>query len=235
MNTGGMFKLSARMVAYNLKIVFGGKFVYFLIAALGFYFVFTAVMLFSNSGQDDADIYGFLIFPGVLTVFYPVVFNIQNDKDSRMLEMIFSVPDYRYKVYLVRFIIAVMLAVAALFFMAGFTWFAIIQIPVLKMVYHLTFPVGLLACLGFLFSTITRNGAAAAVIVIVVGLFFFLFSEPLSSNRWNIFLNPFLNPGQMSETIWIAIVRQNRLILAVASAVSLLWAFINLQRREKFL
>lgn len=235
MHIAGIFKLTMRIVSDNLKIVFGGKFIYFLIAALSFYFVFTGVMLFSDSKQDDSTIYGFLIFPGILTAFYPAIYSIQNDKDSRMIEMIFSVPDYRYKVYLVRFIIAVLLMWAALLFMAGFTWFAIIQIPVLKMVYHLMFPLTLIACIGFLFSTIARNGNAAAVIVIVIGLIFFLLQQPLASNRWNIFLNPFWNPGQMSETIWITIVRQNRLILAVASIVSLLWAFINLQRREKFL
>ena len=38
----------------------------------------------------------------MLIMFYPIVYNIQNDKDTRMLEIIFGVPDYRYKVYLLR-------------------------------------------------------------------------------------------------------------------------------------
>lgn len=227
-------QLAYQVINYNLKIVFGGKFIYFLSAALAFYFIFTGVMLFSDSTQDNSGIFNFLIFPGFLTAFYPVIYNIQNDKDARMLEIIFSIPDYRYKVFLVRFVIALGVMTFALFFMAGFTWFAVLRVPVVPLVYHLMFPLVFLACFAFLVSTLTKNGNAAAAIIVIIGLFFFLLNEPLRTSKWYLFLNPFYQP-QMSEAVWVSIIRQNRIILSVGSAVSLLWAFFNLQRREKYL
>src|SRR3990172_2287116 len=91
-------KLFMKILRLNLKIVFSGRFVYFLVAAWLFFLVIIGLMLFSDNDLDVSDIYDLLLFPGVLIMFYPVVYNIQNDKDTRMLEIIFGIPDYRYKV-----------------------------------------------------------------------------------------------------------------------------------------
>ena len=40
-----------------------------------------------------------LMFPSMLLIFYPAVFGIQNDEDSRILEILFGIPDYKYKVW----------------------------------------------------------------------------------------------------------------------------------------
>jgi hypothetical protein len=229
-------KLGFDMVRYNLKIVFANKFVYFLIAALAFYLLVIAIGLFSSSSNlNIEDMYAALILPGILIVFYPVIFNIQNDKDARMLEIIFGVPNYRYKVYLVRFLISILILVVLLFFMGYFTVFAVLRIPVVKMVYQLLFPLLFLASLSFLMASITRNASAAAVIMIVIGLFFWIMSEAVEYSKWNIFLNPFKVPNDMSLTVWKNVIYQNRLMLVVGSVVSLLWSLTNLQRREKYI
>jgi len=229
-------KLGYDMVKYNLKIVFANKFVYFLIAALAFYLLVIAIALFSSSASmNTGDMYSALILPGILIIFYPVIFNIQNDKDARMLEIIFGVPNYRFKVYLVRFLISILILVVLLFFMGSFTVFAVLRIPVLKMVYQLMFPLLFLASLGFLMASLTRNASAAAVIMIVIGLFFWIMSEAVEHSKWNIFLNPFTVPNDMSLTVWKNVIYQNRLMLVVGSVVSMLWSLINLQRREKFI
>jgi hypothetical protein len=229
-------KLGFDMVRYNLKIVFANKFVYFLIAALAFYLLVIAIGLFSSSSNlNIEDMYAALILPGILIVFYPVIFNIQNDKDARMLEIIFGVPNYRYKVYLVRFLISILILVVLLFFMGYFTVFAVLRIPVVKMVYQLLFPLLFLASLSFLMASITRNASAAAVIMIVIGLFFWIMSEAVEYSKWNIFLNPIKVPNDMSLTVWKNVIYQNRLMLVVGSVVSLLWSLTNLQRREKYI
>src|SRR5512145_2382169 len=76
-------KLLTGIATYNLKIIFSGKFIYFLLAALLFFFVITGIMLFQDESADVHDVYGMLLFSGMLIIFYPVVFNIQNDKDTR--------------------------------------------------------------------------------------------------------------------------------------------------------
>lgn len=234
MNKKSYIKLGWSVLRYNLKIVFANKFVYFLIAAIAFFLIITGILLFSNAAAVDKDIYSTLIFPGILIMFYPVIFNIQNDKDTRMLEIIFGVPNYRYKVYLVRFLISMVLLFGILILMAWFTVFAILHIPVIKMVYQLMYPLLFLSCLSFLFATIVKNANGAAVIMIIIGLTFWILHEPFQYLKWNIFLNPFDVPTDMSMSVWRNVLYQNRLMLIIGSVISLLWALINLQRREKF-
>jgi len=123
---------------------------------------------------------------------------------------------------------------ALLLFMSWFTFFAVLKISILKMVYQLMYPLLFLACLSFLFTTLVRNASGAAVIMIIVGLFFWIMHEPLQYSKWNIFLNPFDVPTDISMTVWKNVLYQNRLMLVIVSVVSLLWSLINLQRREKF-
>lgn len=227
-------KLLLNMLRLNLKIVFSGRFVYFLVAAWLFFLVIIGLMLFSDNNPDVSDIYDLLLFPGILIMFYPVVYNIQNDKDTRMLEIIFGIPDYRYKVYVLRFFLAIMLLVVLLVLMAGFSWFSIVKIPVFQMVTELMAPLFFLACLTFLFTTLVKNGNGAAVIMVIIGLIFFIMSEPLARSKWNLFLNPFNVPIDMNLTIWKNVVHQNRLMLMIGAVISLLWGLTNLQRREKF-
>ena len=233
MNTNRI-KLGFDIIKYNLKIVFGNKFVYFLIAATAFFLMVIGIILFSNSAAANKDIFNTLIFPGILIIFYPVIFNIQNDKDARMLEIIFGVPNYRYKVYLVRFMISMILLFAILMLMSWFTVFAVLKIPVLQMVYQLMYPLLFLSCLSFLFSTLVKNASGAAVIMVIIGLVFWILAEPLEHSKWNIFLNPFDVPSEMSISVWKNVLYQNRLMLIIGSIISLLWSLINLQKREKF-
>ncbi len=226
--------LIGTIVRYNLKIIFAGRFLYFLLAAWLFFLLIIGLMLFSEGNADITDIYDTLIFPGILIMFYPIVYNIQNDKDARMLEIVFGLPDYRYKVYLLRFIITLFLLVTLMLLMAFFAWFSVVRIPVFNMVLQLMVPLFFLSCLTFLFTTILRNGNGAAVAMVIIGLVFFILNEPLEKSKWNLFLNPYNIPTDMNLTIWMNVVHQNRLIMMIGSVIALLWGLIGLQRREKF-
>jgi hypothetical protein len=234
MRTRELIKLIITGIRYNLKIIFAGRFLYFLLAAWMFFLLIIGIMLFSDGNADVTDIYDTLIFPGILIMFYPIVYNIQNDKDARMLEIIFGLPDYRYKVYLIRFIITLLLLVFLMILMAFFAWFAVVRIPVFSMVIQLMVPLLFLSCLTFLFTTIMRNGNGAAVLMVIIGLVFFILNEPLAKSKWNLFLNPYNIPTDMNLTIWMNVVHQNRLIMMIGSVIALLWGLIGLQRREKF-
>lgn len=227
-------KLTKNIILYNLKIVFGNRFIYFAIAALAFYLIVTGIMLFSDANPEEEDIYATLILPGMLILFYPVIFNIQNDKDARMLEIVFGIPNYRYKIYFVRFVISLGVLVVFLLFMSWFSHFAVVPHHIFTMVYRLMFPLVFFACLAFLFATLLKNGRGAAVVLVIIGLIFFILSGAIRHSKWNVFLNPYNIPNDISYGIWLGIVFQNRLILLVASAVSLLWSMTNLQKREKF-
>ncbi len=234
MNIREKLKLALNVLNYNLKIVFANKFIYFLIAAWLFFLIVIGIMFFGDGNPDIQDIYNVLIFPGILIMFYPVVYNIQSDKDTRMLEIIFGVPNYRYKVYLIRLVIALLLLSMLLLIMASFTWLTIIKIPIFQIVLQLMYPMFFLACLTFLFSTIVKNGNGTAVVMVIIGLIFFILADNLSKSKWNLFLNPFEVPSGMNLSIWANVVHQNRLMMMIGSIISILWGLTNLQQREKF-
>jgi hypothetical protein len=226
--------LLVSFLRYNLKIIFSGRFFLFLLASWIFFLLMIGLMLFADVASDVNDVYEWLLMSGVLLMFYPVVFNVQNDKDARMLEIIFGVPDYRYKVYTLRFCMAILIMFVMLLIMSALTWLSVVQIPVIKMSYQLFFPLLFMACLTNLFVTIIKNANAAAVIMIVIGLIFLMMVEILRSSKWNLFLNPFDIPTDMNLSVWMNVVFQNRLILMIGSVIAFLWALINLQQREKF-
>jgi len=219
---------------YNLKIVFGSKFIYFLIAAVAFYLMIIGIMLFDDSAVQEYEIYNTILFPGLLVIFYPVIFSIQNDKDARMLEIIFGVPNYRYKVYLLRFAISLLLLFVILVLMSWFAVFALVKVHVFYLSYQLMYPLLFIAGVSFFFATWVKNANATAVIMVIIGLFFFILAEPLEYSKWNIFLNPFNTPSDLSNTVWQNVINQNRLMLVIVSIVAILGSMVNLQKREKF-
>ena len=234
MNSFSKIRLVKDSLIYNLKIIFGSKFIYFLFAAIAFYLMIIGLLLFDDSAIIESDIYNTIFFPGLLIIFYPVIFSIQNDKDARMLEIVFGIPNYRYKVYLLRFVISLLLLFVILLLMSWFAVFALIKIQVFALTFQLMFPMLFIACVAFFFSTWIKNANATAVIMVIIGLFFFILSEPLEYSKWNIFLNPFNTPSDLSQNVWQNVINQNRLMLMIGSVVALLGSMVNLQKREKF-
>ncbi len=228
-------KNSISLARYNMRIIFGGKFIYFVLAAFIFFLVFGIIIALEENVLDMEEVYSLLAFPAILLVFFPSVFGIQSDADQRTLEIIFGIPDYRYKVWLVRYVMILFLVFLLLFPFAGIAWWALVSFPVMPMILHLMVLVLLVSSLGFCLSTVVKNGNATAVIMVVLGLAFLILSDELDESKWNIFLNPFDMPGDINEIVWQEIVRQNRIIMGTLSAVLILLGLLNLQQREKFL
>ncbi len=224
----------AKMVHYNLKIIFAGKFIWFLLAALAF-FIFFAVQTVLNRGTiDEGTIYIILIFPGILLIFYPSVFGIQNDDDSRMLEILFGIPNYRYKVWLVRLMmiyVLIFLIVAAFALLASFFLY---RIDIFEMAYQLMYPIVFLGSMAFMFSTLIKNGNGTAVAMVLIGVALLFLQEALERTQWNVFLNPFNIPNNLNEVIWQGMISKNRIFLGVGIVVFILYGLFNLQKREKF-
>jgi hypothetical protein len=229
------FDLIQKMARYNLKIIFAGRFIWFVLAALLIFILLSINVVFNFPSYDSSTVYGMLLFPGLLLVFYPTVFGIQSDADTRILEILFGIPNYRYKVWLVRLS---MIFVLTWFFLYLFCWvgyYGLIPYPVFEMSWQLMFPVCFLGCLAFLVSTIVKNGNGTAVVMIIIGVFLMILADMLDRTQWNVFHNPYSIPDKMNEMIWSQISQKNRLFLSISSLVFLLGGLTNLQRREKFL
>ncbi|MBN1482033.1 hypothetical protein EH223_06910 [candidate division KSB1 bacterium] len=224
-----------KMIRYNLKIVFANKFIYFMLTAVAIFLLITVINLFDpDSNPNVALVYYWLMVPGILLIFYPAVFGIQNDADSRMLEILFGIPNYRYKVWLVRLAVIYVIVFLMLFILAFLSSLALVSFNVFYMVYELMYPIFFLGCLSFMFSTVVRNGYGTAVFLVIIGLVFWILSGALMESQWNLFLNPFHVPQNVSEMVWEDLLVKNRIYQLVGIAVFILIGLLNMQKREKF-
>lgn len=227
--------LVLRMAGYNLKIIFAGRFFWFVLASLVFYILLSLQLVFNQPGFNSSSVYNVLIVPGILLVFYPTVFGIQNDADSRILEILFGIPDYRYKIWLIRLFMIFLLTWAIMYVFCWIGYFALTPYPVFNMSFQLMFPILFLGCLSFVVSTMVKNGNGTAVVMIIIGVALLFLSNTLGSTQYNVFHNPYSIPQRMNEMVWAQISQKNRLFLSIGSLVFVLWGLTNLQRREKFL
>ena len=182
-------------------------------------------------------VYSQLIIPGLLLVFYPACFGIQNDADHRILELLFGIPNYMYKVWLFRL---VMIYVEVYLILVAYAFLArILLYPVqpFSMAAQLMIPVMLFGNLAFLYSTLIRNGNAAAVLsILTVILALILASLPLVKNKvWDVTINPYEEPENINAAIWSLILLKNRLLMVVSGIVFLMSGLLGLQNRGKFL
>jgi hypothetical protein len=224
-----------RMIIYNLRIIFANKFIWFLAGSVLFYLGLSVIYVFSQDVSRMNDLYGVFLFSGLLLVFYPSAFGIQNDQDARTIEILFGIPNYRYKVWLVR--IALIFVIAFLI-MLVFTFLSsvlIVKFRFINVTAQVMVPVLFLGMMAFMLSTVVRNGNGTAVLMIIFGLLFMILSDFLRKSQWNVFLNPYDIPYDVNETTWAIITLKNRIILIIGSIVFLLAALFNLQKREKFM
>jgi hypothetical protein len=223
------------MISYNLRIIFANRFIWFLAGSVVFYLGLSVIYVFDKDVSNMRDLYGVFLFSGILLVFYPTAFGIQNDQDARTIEILFGIPNYRYKVWLVRISL---IFVVAFLIMLVFTWLSsvlIVKFNFVSMTAQVMFPVLFLGIMAFMLSTVIRNGNGTAVIMIIFGLFFLILSDGLERSQWNVFLNPYEIPYDVNETTWALIAFKNRIILSIGSVIFLLVALYNLQKREKFM
>ncbi len=225
---------SRQIVRHNLKIIFGDKFPFFLLGAFAFFIFIVAINLFGDEPFSGESVYSLLLFEGIIIVFFPTVYSVQNDADKRTIEILFGIPNYRYKVWLVRLLIAFLVCWALLAVLALMCYFALVSFPIGTMIYYVMFPVFALGSLGFLLAALLKNGNSAAVVGIIIGLGLWLLSEVLSQSQWNLFLNPFDDPD-MAGQIWETTIRKNRVFIFIAGVVFLVGGLLGLQKREGFM
>ncbi len=229
------FDIVLRLSHYNVKIVFGNKFIYFVLSAVLFYILTVVINLFSDSEIMEADAYHMLLVPSILLIFYPMCFGIQNDQDAKIIEIIFGIPNYRYKVWLFRLLIAYVICFAITLVLALLTEWLLVEVPPLKLTGQVMMPVLFVGTLCFMLSTIVKNGSGTAVVFTLIGLVLFIMSNILEESKWNLFLNPFDVPLDKNPELFYTTLLYNRIILVVGTVIFVLAGLYKTQNREKFI
>jgi hypothetical protein len=234
-NIYNFMNLVWKMIVYNLRIIFANRFIWFLAGSVLFYFGLSVIYVFDQDVSNMRDLYGVFLFSGVLLVFYPTAFGVQNDQDARTIEILFGIPNYRYKVWLVRIILIFVIAFLIMLVFTFLSSVLIVKFRIVSVTAQVMMPVMFLGMMAFMLSTVIRNGNGTAVLMIIFGLFFMILSDSLQKSQWNIFLNPYELPWDVNEKTWAIITFKNRIILTIGSIIFLLTALYNLQKREKFM
>ena len=233
---GGILSSVISFLRYNASQVFAGKFLHFIVLAVAL-FLGVAVIhtLEAEVPPNEATVYYFLLVPGMVLVFYPAAYGIQNDADAGMLETLFGIPDYRYKVWLVRQLVQLVIIAALLGALTVLCEVVLADIDVGWMVFHLMFPIAFLSCLGFLCGALFRSGNGAAVALVILVLGFWIASGPSAGSPWGLFYNPFAQTGALDELLQADTNLRSRAYLAVGSTLALLGGMLRLQNRERFI
>jgi len=229
-----IINIITKIFRYNLKIMFANWFIIFLLIAIAIFLIWTILTVVnSESNPTEGSVYTLLFFTGVLLIAYPTIFGIQNDVDTRMIEILFGIPNYRYKVWLIRIAIIYFVVFGMLLILGFFSSISMVTFPLFYMVFQLMFPIFFLGCLAFMFSTIIRDAIGTAVVMIIIIVFFLLINEVLPP-QFRLFINPFTVPSDVNEAIWAEATLNNRIYLFVGTIIAILFGLLNLQKREKF-
>lgn len=229
-------KTHINFIRYNLKVIFANIFLYFMLAAILAFIIISGIVIFNaDVPPTSATVYHLLLVPGILIIFYPSTFSIQIDTDIRMIETLFGIPNYRYKVWLIRLGLIFVIGFVLLFILGILSRLVLAAFPFWTMLYHLMLPLIFLSSVGFMLATLTRSGAGTGTIVVIIIIAFWLGYSSLEGSSLNLFHNPFATPSENLAMIWDEITFYNRIYLLVGSILAVLYGLLNLQRREKFI
>ena len=230
-------KSFGKLCMYNMRIIFAGKFIWFLLVGLVLFFFLMFSAASRGTTLSHGMVYSQLIIPGLLLVFYPSCFGIQNDADHRILELLFGIPNYMYKVWLFRLFMIYVEVYLILVVYAFLARILLYPVAPFLMAAQLMIPVMLFGNMAFLYSTLIRNGNAAAVLsVLTVILALILGNVPLVENKvWDVTINPYEEPENINAAIWGVILLKNRIMMVVAGIIFLMSGLLGLQNRCKFL
>ena len=230
-------KSFGKLCGYNMRIIFSGKFIWFLLVGLALFFFLMFTAASGGATLSHGMVYSQLVIPGRLQVYYPDCFGIQSDADHRILELLFGIPNYMYKVWLFRLLMIYVEVYLILVVYAFLARILLYPVQPFSMALNLMLPVMLFGNLAFLYSTLIRNGSAAAVLsVLTVILALILGNTPLVENKvWDVTINPYEEPENINAAIWGVILLKNRIMMIVAGIIFLMSGLLGLQNRGKFL
>jgi len=170
---------------------------------------------------------------------YPVIYSIQNDVDKKIIDILFGIPNYRYKIWLLRFFLLMSVSFIFLLLLSYLSSILLTQLTlseIFYMAFQVFVPIVFFASFTFLLTTIIADGNGTAIVIIIMGLILILLKGYLQQYpEWDIFLNPYLMGQNFNIIVWETMVLNNRIYLLTGSMLLVFISLLNLQNRERFL
>ncbi len=220
---------------YNFKILFGGRYIIFMLLSLILFCYLLFNSAYSGIALTEVIVYQNLIFPSLLLIFYPATYGIQRDEESKILEIFFCIPNYMYKVWLLRLLFVFIACYINVLLFSYFAHLLLCPVEIFPMAYNVMFVVIFFGSLAFYLSTFIKSGNGVAVVLLgLFGLIVYIGST-YANTMWNVMLNPYNEPTDIHPDIWLSTITNSKLLLGCVSAVLILISLTNLRRRESLL
>ena len=225
------------LVKFNLKIIFAGKFIWFVLASLFFYMLFMITRVYQGEEVTTKLVYSLMFIPSFLLIFYPSAYGIQNDHDNRILEILFGIPNYRYKVWLLRLFMSYVASFILLIVFSVIAYFLLLPFNIMEMAGQSFFVLFFVGNMAFWISTMTHSGSGTSILIIVMFILCSILSEVqgIKDSQWDLFINPYEVNQRINPMVWHNRLITNRIIITLVSLVTITLGKLNLQRREKFM
>lgn len=223
------------LAKYNFKILFGGRYLVFMALSLLLFGYLLFQSAYSGVALTEIVVYKDLIFPSLLLIFYPTTYGIQKDEECKILEIFFCIPNYMYKVWLLRLIFIFGACLINILILSYLAHLLLCPVDIMKMTYQVMFTVILFGSLAFYLSTLIKSGNGVAIVLLgTFGLIVYVGSM-FENTMWNVMLNPFNEPTEIHPDIWAGTISNSRLLLSCTSVGLILISLVNLRRRESLL
>ncbi|MFC1562927.1 hypothetical protein ACFL4Z_02625 [candidate division KSB1 bacterium] len=176
-----------------------------------------------------------LIIPGIALVFYPSMSLVTSEIENRTIEMIFCTADSRYKVWLARIFTLHFFVAFIIFVLCSLSFVFISDFPFLGYFFHSLFPLIFLSSLIIMLSVILKSGNAGGLVSLLVIMFLMITYQPLSSTKFNLFMNPYFKFQGIDYSSWAVTVWYNRIGILVLSGLMIYYSLFRLNKREKYI
>ncbi len=230
------FKSIIQLSVLVRKILFGGKFFYFLFAAA----VFIGIVIFVNYADEEESpltlaqsLIVLMMLPMSVLAVYLSMIIIPQEKEMRTIETLFSMPGSRYRIWLVK--IAVMFVFLSIFLVLfeSLTFFLVTDLDFFETFWHVMPSVYFLSGLTFYFSVKTKSSNAAGMLTGLVVFFIVIFADPLHRTPYFLYLNPYDKPRAIDPSLWSKYVFQNHIGLFAIGTLFFYFGLNKLLQRER--
>ncbi len=224
------------LAKYNFKILFGGRYLIFMVLSFIFFCYLLFNSAYSGNALTEVVVYANLIFPSLLLIFYPTTYGVQRDEEAKILEIFFCIPNYMYKVWLLRLIFVFIACFANVLLFSYAAHLLLCPVSIFKMTYQTMFVVVLFGSMAFFLSTFIKSGNGVAIVLLgLFALLVFISGSFFENSMWHILINPFDEPTDIHPDIWQSTLSHSRILLSCCSLGLLLLSLNNLRRRESLL
>ncbi len=223
------------LAKYNFKILFGGRYIIFMCLSLLLFCYLLFNSAYSGNALTEILVMENLIFPSLLLIFYPTAYGVQKDEECKILEIFFCIPNYMYKVWLLRLMFVFIACFVNVLIFSYLAHLLLCPVDIFLMTYSVMFPVIFFGSLSFFLSTFIKSGNGVAIVLLGLFALIIYIGSLYSTTMWNIMLNPYDEPTDVHPDIWLVTIKNSRLLLACSSIGLILISLGNLRQRERLL